>query len=332
MFKYRILSLLLLANLVWIFSRAGSNNFRNFDCPRFLSVKNVSEVGIKNTHTLLEWFYSKGICSRIARRFFRSAFINKAIGFIANRYISTFFIKPFIKSYNIDMSEFQDLGFGSFNEFFRRPLKFGARIIDTNPKSIISPADGIMYYISNLNCQTTFMVKGTVFDLDAFLCNYPGVEDFIEGTLVVIYLAPHNYHRFHFPCSSFATTPYRIAGFYESVNPIVYQFGIQPLIENERQVIRLKGYDRKDILMVSVGAMIVGKIALTYSPDRYYHKADEAGYFEFGGSTIVLIFPKNTVRFDQKFKENVACEIKMGERIAEWIDACSDEMKDFIYA
>ncbi|MGB8366773.1 MAG: phosphatidylserine decarboxylase, partial [Candidatus Babeliales bacterium] len=98
---------------------------------------------------------------------------------------------------------------------------------------------------------------------------------------------------------------------------IAFNAGVQSLTENERQLVLIKTKDYGTIAFVSVGALCVGRITHTYKPGQYYAKGEEAGYFSFGGSTLVLLFEKGKIKLTKKSmsKEN-SIPIKMGQQIA----------------
>ncbi len=104
----------------------------------------------------------------------------------------------------------------------------------------------------------------------------------------------------------------------ESVNPLVYQAHVQPLTENERQITLLKTKESGTIPFISVGALCVGRISQTYIPEKKYNKGDEMGYFSFGGSTVVVIFPKDYMTVNPTLQQQLlhgSVPIKMGQQI-----------------
>jgi phosphatidylserine decarboxylase len=247
--------------------------------------------------------------------------VSKVAGWYADRAISTLHIESFIKNYNIDMTQ-AEVGdprrYFSFNDFFTRKLKPHARPIDQQQSSIISPCDGLLYIVPILNPDTEFLVKGKAFDLPTFLSNQKLTQEYYGGSMVVIYLAPQHYHRFHFPLDGVANPPMLINGNLESLNPEIYQLGIQPLTQNERQLVIFKTPQAGKMVIVMVGALCVGRIVTTHSPYQEYKKGDEMGYFSFGGSTIVLLFKKNTIQFNTNIltaQADKAIEVKMGQCI-----------------
>jgi phosphatidylserine decarboxylase len=210
--------------------------------------------------------------------------------------------------------------FKTFNDFFIRKLKPEARPINNNPSIIISPADGQIIIFEHCKKTMKFPIKQSSFSLEQFLGSKKLADIYENGTILIFRLAPWDYHRFHFPLECTPSKPIIIHGKYESVNPLVYRSGVQPLTQNERHLYLLKTTACDEVAMVSVGALCVGKIVETYKPNISYKKGDEAGYFCFGGSTVVLIFKKGTINVNQEIvknsKDSKETPIKMGVEIA----------------
>jgi phosphatidylserine decarboxylase len=270
---------------------------------------------------LLQFLYQKGFGSVI-----RAALTRKWFSSLAGKYcdhkLSKKHIVPFIKEHSIDSSEALEPieNFKTFNDFFIRKLKPEARPINSEPRSIISPADGHVIIYEHYTRGSRFPVKQSTFNLEKFLGNKQLAKEYEGGTIMIFRLAPWDYHRFHFPLDCIPSKPTIINGKYESVNPLVYKTGIQPLTENERRVYSLKTSSCDDVAMISVGALCVGRIVETYKPDHEYCKGEEAGYFSFGGSTVVLIFKKGTLSINPEIitnsQEGKETPIKMGQKIA----------------
>lgn len=274
---------------------------------------------------MLNFFY-KNFIGRFVRLPFTCLFFSKIGGSFANLKLSRYFIKSFIKRNKINMSDYvvPDSGYQTFNEFFYRKLKLNKRIIDSDLNSVISPADSKLLVIPEINAQTYFFVKTCKFDFEKFLQNRALANEFYGGTMFLFRLAPENYHRFHFPFDCIASQPKLINGKLESVNPIVYKSGVQPLTENERHLIILDSEKFGKVLFVPVGAMLVGKITETYDSEKFHKKGDEIGYFAFGGSSIVMIFKKGVITPDENFIQNSLHDretaVRMGHRIDKPVD------------
>jgi len=281
-----------------------------------------------NKYKFLYFLYNNRAGIALRRHIITKPMLSRLAGRLADTYMSKFFIKLFIKKYNIDMNEAirsSPNNYTSLNDFFTRKLKPAARPIDKNSATIISPADGTLHAIENIGSHTKLFVKGKIFDIKKFLGSKKQANQFNSGTLVTIYLAPYNYHRFHFPSDGVSYKTKQISGVYESVQPITYNSGIQPLIENERRVNIIQTKDCGTIALVSVGALCIGRITETYKPGQPYLKGDEIGYFSFGGSTLVLFFEKNRISLDSTFKtqlmqSNTGISVKMGQKIGTKID------------
>lgn len=247
-------------------------------------------------------------------------------GAFANSSVSTRNIVPFINQYSIDMDEFilTPDQYTSFNHFFTRELKQGAREISQNPLDFISPADSKLLVVPNITSSQSFVVKNTGFTLKEFLGSTVDSTPYEDGILMIFRLAPYDYHRYHFPVACIPTPAITLEGMLETVNPIAYYNGCNALCLNERHLTELiTNKSKYPIIAVSVGAMFVGAIKEVYTPYEGVSKGDEMGYFEFGGSTLVLVIPKGILElnpvFAQHSQNNYETEVKMGEIIGQLV-------------
>lgn len=274
-----------------------------------------------DTPSLLKMLYGNKI-SWLLRATLTKPFMSHCAGWFCDTRLSAWCINSFIQSHNINMDEalYPVSSYKTFNEFFTRKLKKGARPFDQRDTTLISPADGTIIALEHIDHNTTFPVKQLVFNLEQFLQDESLAKKYYGGTIILIRLAPWDYHRFHFPCVAVADTPAALPGKYESVHPWVYQCGIQPLLENIRHRYLLHTASFDDILIMSVGALFVGSITETYIPGVPYSKGAEMGYFSFGGSTLVLLFKADQITLDERFSGCTSIEkeipIKMGTVIA----------------
>lgn len=271
---------------------------------------------------MLNFLYQNKIGKTI-RTLLTKQFVSKLLGWAADRSFSRHFISSFIKTHKINMIEFiiPEGGYKSFNEFFYRKLKPGTRTINFAEGIVTSPADCNVFAIQELSEDSTFFVKNCKFNIYRFLQDQALAETYKNGTLLLFRLAPQDYHRFHFPFDCVPSQIKIIHGKLESVNPIVYKSGIQPLTENERHLISLNSHIFETVLFVPVGAMVVGKIVETFTPNLFYIKGTETGYFAFGGSSIVMLFKKDIITVADEILQNseksLETSIKMGEFVAQ---------------
>jgi len=206
-------------------------------------------------------------------------------------------IRPFIAEFGIDPDEFELSieQFSSFNDFFVRKLKPEARPVDADPEGLVLPADGRYRVYERVDLATDIAVKGGHFRLDCLLNDREMARRYEGGSLVMVRLAPPDYHRFHFPASGVATVARPIRGWLYSVNPWAVQRFPQILWQNKRQVTQLSTELFGEIAMVAIGATCVGTIVETYEAGPVV-KGQEKGYFEFGGSAMVLLFEPGRVQ------------------------------------
>ncbi|EAY29987.1 phosphatidylserine decarboxylase [Microscilla marina] len=228
-------------------------------------------------------------------------------------------IQPFVDTYNIDMSEalLPTSEFNSFNEFFYRKLKPEVRPIE---EGVVSPADGKMLVFENISELRSFFVKGNQFTLEKFLKDQALAAKYQNASLILVRLAPTDYHRFHFPLSGVAYASYNISGRYYSVSP----YAVTPdfarvFCENKRTYTILSSPTRGDVLISPVGATMVGTIINTYEPNTQVNKGDEMGYFAFGGSSLLMLIDRDQVQLDEDLlantRQGMETSVLMGERI-----------------
>ncbi len=242
----------------------------------------------------------RGLATILLTLFSCFPLFSRLYGFFQKLPYSRHKVKPFINYYGIDEGEFQTRHFASFNDFFTRKLRKECRPIETAPHRLAMPADGRYLVYPQIG---SFSIKGQQFDLAAFLQNPTLTRRFQNGSMAIVRLCPIDYHRFHFPCDAVPGAPHLINGFLYSVNPIALKKRLAILSENKRVVTELKT-DFGKILYVEIGATAVGSIHQTFIPHQPIRKGDEKGYFEFGGSCLVLLFEKGHVQFDQDLIAN----------------------------
>lgn len=224
-------------------------------------------------------------------------------------------IEPFIKLYGLDPKEFADApsSFGSFNEFFYRKLKPSARPIAPSP--IVFPADGRHLGFPDISAIDSFFVKGQTFDLPALLDDAALAEKYAKGSLVLSRLCPVDYHRYHFPAAGVPTETKTINGPLFSVSPIALAKNLSYLWQNKRTICQLKTEDFGTILILEIGATCVGSIHQTYTPGLPVVKAQEKGYFAFGGSSTITIFEPGKVALAEDLLENSANQTELYARV-----------------
>ncbi|KAJ5930107.1 Phosphatidylserine decarboxylase-related protein [Penicillium verhagenii] len=219
-------------------------------------------------------------------------------------------IRDFINFHQLDMSEvLMPLEkFKSFNEFFYRALKPEARPCSApeDPRIVVSPADCRSVVYDRMDEATSIWVKGREFSVERLLGNaYP--EDaarYRNGALGVFRLAPQDYHRFHVPVDGTMGEPKTIEGEYYTVNPMAIRSALDVYGENVRVLVPIDSVAHGRVMVVCVGAMMVGSTVITRKAGERVSRADELGYFKFGGSTLLVLFEEGVINFDSDLTDN----------------------------
>ena len=201
-------------------------------------------------------------------------------------------VAPFIREFGVDPNEFAEPpeSFRTFNEFFYRKLKPGARPVDADPRSVVFPADGRHLGFADASQINSVFVKGQRFDLPTLLGDAKLAERYAKGSLVLSRLCPVDYHRFHFPAAGKPSATMVLNGPLYSVNPIALRRNLSYLWQNRRTLTTLETERFGTVLYLEIGATNVGSIVQTYTPGQPVAKGDEKGYFRFGGSSTLLLF------------------------------------------
>ena len=236
------------------------------------------------------------------------------------------FIRSFAKAYGVSLDEYERQSFNayeSFNDFFTRELKDEARPIDATDDGIVSPADGVVSQLGQIEDAKLLQAKGRYYEIGQLLANTDDGDYFADGSFATVYLAPSNYHRVHMPFDGTLTTTRYVPGALFSVNNSTAANVPDLFARNERLVCMFDTeYGKAAVVMV--GAMIVagietvatGKITRTKDIQLEQHeiklkKGDELGRF-YLGSTAIVILPK-AAKADWQESMSANTKVEMGE-------------------
>ncbi|HEX8873449.1 MAG TPA: archaetidylserine decarboxylase [Nitrosospira sp.] len=245
---------------------------------------------------------------------------------------TTAIIRWFIGHYGVNMNEALNpdiRSYRTFNEFFTRPLRPGARPI--SGADYVCPADGVISQLGIISGDQIFQAKGHNYSTTALIGgNSALAEAFYGGNFATIYLSPKDYHRVHMPCGGRLIRMIHVPGTLFSVNPGTVR-GVPSLFARNERVICIFESEHGPFAVILVGATIVGSISTVWhgvvSPPRsgesrdwrydtgnvVLEKGAEMGRFQLG-STVIMLFPRNRLIFNPLWMP--ARAIRFGEEMA----------------
>jgi phosphatidylserine decarboxylase len=247
--------------------------------------------------------------------------------------LTTSLIRWFVGRYQVNMDEAAEpdiSAYASFNEFFTRALKPGARPLAA--ADLICPVDGAISQFGAIERDQIFQAKGHAYSTTALVGGDAGLAArFQDGHFATLYLSPRDYHRIHMPCDGRLTRMIHVPGALFSVNPTTAR-GVPGLFARNERVVCVFESAQGPFVLVLVGATIVGSMATVWhgvvNPPRpgqlrewryddqaiSLRQGDEMGRFLLG-STVVMLFPKGPLAFNPAWQ--AARAIRLGEAMAQ---------------
>jgi phosphatidylserine decarboxylase len=206
-------------------------------------------------------------------------------------------IGPFI--YGIDASEFEEKpeSFSSFNDFFVRRLKPGARPLAVDPLALVSVADAKVLALP-IGENAAFPVKGREQTLRALVAGGMDVSPWTGGIVLVFRLCPADHHRFHYFDDCAHGPVSTVPGYFHSVSPIALESGAKVLGGNRRQWTLLSTAGFGEVIEIEVAALTVNGLVQHAPSGGSFRRGQEKGFFQYGGSTIVLAFKRGAALID----------------------------------
>lgn len=282
----------------------------------WVKIKNRNQeetMRIKEDNTTL--FLYNTLLGRLVLKILTLKFISQIVGIFLSSKISKRYISSFIKNNNIDMSDYDDMEYSSFNDFFSRKIKSNARVVEINKNTLISPCDAKLS-VYNISKDSEFLIKGTYYKLED-LINSDLANEYINGYICIFRLGVDDYHRYSYIDEGYKSKNTYIKGVLHTVRPIALtNYNIYKRNAREWTILHTKNFS--DVIQVEVGALMVGKI-INHHQNHTFKKGEEKGYFQFGGSTICLIFKEKIVKIDKDILNNsendIETIVKLGEKI-----------------
>lgn len=234
--------------------------------------------------------------------------MSQAVGKLCDRRlppaVSRAVTKAYIRAYGVDMADVEPNGaaYASFDEFFTRPLKSGARAVATD--ALVSPADGMLIDAGVIDGRSELVVKGRHYSVADLVGDEGEARRLAGGAWAVVYLSPRDYHRVHSPVGGRITLVRGISGDLYPVNSIGERHVEQLFVKNQRVAITIDEVSFGHAVVILVGAMIVGRISVKaipgpgtplglhrIEPGIPIARGEELGAFHLG-STVVLLTSK----------------------------------------
>lgn len=279
--------------------RSGNIIASDFDQEKTLSFLYSNKIGRLLTKLLCRRFVSN-----IGRLYMESS-------------LSKGRISKLIKRNNIDMSEYEEKEYSSFNDFFIRKIKDGKRAIDETPSAVVSPADSKLT-VYDIGEDSVYRIKGCDYSITELLGgDYELASRFFGGKCFIYRLTVDNYHRYSYIDNGKELSNRFIPGILHTVNPIATS-RVDVYGKNCRELTLLDTENFGEVAFIEVGAMMVGRIN-NHHLETSFKRGEEKGYFSFGGSTIIVLYKRDTVIPDDDITENSKTETETAVLLGEHV-------------
>ncbi|MDO4622250.1 MAG: phosphatidylserine decarboxylase [Eubacteriales bacterium] len=242
--------------------------------------------------------------------------LSRLAGKFCDSRCSRFLIPGFVRKNHINLREYENRKYESFNQFFCRKIRTGCRPVDRDPGAFIAPCDGLLS-IYPIEKDLVIPVKQSRFGIPDLLRDPQLAAEYEGGTCLVFRLCVNHYHRYMYPDSGTKGKNICIPGVLHTVRPIALR-NVPVFTENAREYTVLHTENFGDVIQMEVGAMLVGRIQNLHQ-EAVIRRGQEKGYFEYGGSTIILLVKPGQVQFSSKLyaqtREGKEVPVKAGQRI-----------------
>ena len=265
--------------------------------------------------TVIRFLYEKPLGQQLLKLLIRPG-VSKAAGWCLSRGPSRLFVGPFVRKNRLDLTDYPERKYKSFNDFFTREIYPGRRPVDQDASHLIAPCDSKLTAIP-ITPEARFSVKGVEYTLESLLRDQ-GLSDRYQGGMLLLFrLSVDDYHRYCYVADGIKSENVRIPGVFHTVSPHAAE-KLPIYRENTREYSLLETRQFGTVLMMEVGALLVGKIQ-NHHQAAEVRRGQEKGLFQFGGSTVLLLLEPGRVRLDADILKNSEggeeTIVKMGERI-----------------
>ncbi len=234
-------------------------------------------------------FLYRTVPGRIMLKILVNPYLSRALSAFFSSRISAFLIPGFVKKNNIDLRQYviPEGGYRSFNDFFTRRRK---RKLNPEPEpELQSPCDGFLT-VKEISSDAVFDIKHCRYSIESLLRDKAMADAFAGGTAFIFRLTPANYHRYVFCTDGRIIRRRKIKGVLHCVRPAALE-RFPVFTENSREYTVIESKRMGKVVQMEVGAMLVGKITNNpaFKPGEMVSGGEEKGYFEYGGSTIIVL-------------------------------------------
>ncbi len=303
-------------------------------------MSNAGKNNLENGNSVPSGHSSESLLVRLQRilpakfigRIVRRAALSQQVQF------KNILIKSFISLYNVDLSDALNSdpeSYKSFNDFFTRELKAGARPIDESSNAVCSPADGTLAEFGSIRGSQMIQAKGIHYTIEQLFAGQElSAQQFTSGTFATVYLAPYNYHRVHMPLAGTLIESIYVPGKLLSVNAATTA-EVQGLYAENERLIHIFKSDGGPFAVIMVGALNVGSMTTAWGgeipphvrnnvrhivhtsdePNIHYQKGDYLGHFNLG-STVIFIAGAEQINWESNLKPGMTTWVgeRMGHR------------------
>jgi len=233
-------------------------------------------------------------------------------------------IKAFVDFYHIKMGEFQPSNineYSTFEDFFVRQHAVGSRPIfaENDPTKAVVVADSRVVVYPSVSQAQALWIKGKNFTIENLILDSERAKIWADGGVASFRLSPQDYHRYHSPVTGKVSWFKQISGDYYQVDPICLNSDVDILTRNARCCIVIETKEFGMVLFVAIGATNVGTVKINESLRKAgtdIKKGDEIGLFQFGGSSIIVAFEKDRIKFDEDLlsvsRKRIMVDVEVG--------------------
>ena len=226
--------------------------------------------------------------------------VSQALGAFLDTALSRHLVAPFVRATKLDLSDYPERDYASFNDFFTRTVKDGHRPMDMDPHTLVAPCDGKLTAYP-ITAEGVFDIKHSVYTVTDLLRDPELAARFEGGSCLIFRLTPDDFHRYSFMDAGRILSSKTIAGVLHTVRPIAFR-RYPVFSENAREYAVLETENFGTVVQMEVGALFVGRIV--NHPLNAFVRGQEKGKFEFGGSTVILLLQKGAAEIDEELLRN----------------------------